>query len=227
MPQSSNDLDERFTRGSLLSRATMALGALIGATVTLPVAGFAIVPSFIRQRRRPVDLGPIDAFPEGEYTVVTFVADPSAGAISRRAAYIRNNGLVGAVPSFTILSSRCTHVGCPTQPNGPLFPTRERITTTNGGDVSILPARPSGFGCPCHGSQFDTEGNRIAGPAVRALDRYEFSIKNGRLYLGRQYSVSSVTGTGPDARIHAVPLEPAGEPASGVESLLYPIQPSS
>ena len=34
----------------------------------------------------------------------------------------------------------------------------------------------SGFGCPCHGGQYDTEGNRIAGPPVRALDRYGFSI---------------------------------------------------
>jgi Rieske Fe-S protein len=197
--------DERFTRNRLLGRATITLGALLGAAVTLPVAGFAILPSFLGQRRRAVDVGPIDAFPEGAYTVVTFLTDPQAGAISRRAAYIRNNGLVGGTPSFTILSSRCTHVGCPTQPNGPLFPKRERISPTNGGDVRIVPAQPSGFGCPCHGSQFDTEGNRTAGPAPRALDRYEFSIQDGRLYLGRLYSVSKVEGAGARARIPAVP----------------------
>ena len=36
------------------------------------------------------------------------------------------------------MSSRCTHVGCPTQPNGPLFPKRQRSS----GDVTIVPTPP-------------------------------------------------------------------------------------
>jgi Rieske [2Fe-2S] domain len=86
---------------------------------------------------------------------------------------------------------------------------------------------PAGFGCPCHGSQFDTEGNRTAGPAPRALDRYQFSIRNGRLVLGDLYSVSRVEGTGAAARIRSFKLKGAGEPATGPESLLYPLDPSS
>lgn len=121
------------------------------------------------------------------------------------------------------MSSRCTHVGCPTQPNGPLFKNRQR----SAGGVTIVPTRPSGFGCPCHGSQFDTEGNRTAGPAPRALDRYEFSISHGRLYLGKLFSVSRVDGAGSDARIHGYDLQGAGQPVSGVESWLYPLEPSA
>jgi Rieske Fe-S protein len=52
--------------------------------------------------------------------------------------------------------------------------------------MGLVPTQPAGFGCPCHGSQFDNEGNGTAGPAPRALDRYEFSIHNGHLWLGRQ-----------------------------------------
>ena len=38
--------------------------------------------------------------------------------------------------------------------------------------MTLIPtSRPAGFVCPCHGGQYDTEGNRIAGPPVRALDR--------------------------------------------------------
>lgn len=84
----------------------------------------------------------------------------------------------------------------------------------------------AGFGCPCHGSQFDNEGNRTAGPAARALDRYEFSIHNGRLVLGRLYSVSHVAGTGAQARIRSFPLHDPGQPVTGAESWLYPISPS-
>jgi Rieske Fe-S protein len=198
------------------------LGGLVALGAALPAAGLAIVPSFVRRPTRPVDLGPISAFPAGEFTAVTFLTDPDAGEISRRAAYIRYNGLLGTEPSFTIMSNRCTHVGCPTQPNGPLFENRTRTTDA----VTIVPTRPSGFGCPCHGSQFDTEGNRIAGPAPRALDRYEFSIRNGHLYLGKLISVSRVDGAGTDARIHGYALQGAGQPVSGAESWLYPIDPS-
>jgi Rieske Fe-S protein len=217
---------ERFPRSRFLERVTLGLGGLVALGVAVPAAGFAILPSLLGQRRRPVDLGPISAFPEGQFVVATFLADPQAGEVSRRAAYIRNNGLLGKVPSFTIISSRCTHVGCPTQPNGPVFPQQRRAERTADGEVGLIPAQPSGFGCPCHGSQFDNEGNRTAGPAPRALDRYQFSIRNGRLSLGDLYSVSRVDGTGAQALIASFALKGDGEPATGPEAWLYPVDPS-
>jgi Rieske Fe-S protein len=159
--------------------------------------------------------------------VATFLADPQAGEVSRRAAYVRSNGLLENVPSFTIMSSRCTHVGCPTQPNGPVFVAQRRAEHTNDGEVGLVPATPAGFGCPCHGSQFDNEGNRTAGPAPRALDRYEFSIRNGHLVLGNLYSVSRVSGTGAQALIGKFALKGDGEPATGPESWLYPVDAPS
>jgi Rieske Fe-S protein len=213
-------------RDAFLKRATLALGGLVGALVALPVVGFAILPSFIRTRRPQVDVGPLADFPEGQYMVTTFLLDPTAGAVSRRTAYVRNNGLLGAVPSFTVISSRCTHVGCPTQPNGPLFTQQRKSIGTQESPVSLTPADPAGgFGCPCHGSQFDPEGNRTAGPAARALDRYEFSIDNGRLTLGDTFSVSRVEGSGAQARIHRFGLQGPGQPVDGLESWLYPVQP--
>jgi Rieske Fe-S protein len=226
-PRDETD-EERFPRSRLLERATLALGGLVALGVGVPAAGLAILPSLLGQRRRPVDLGPISAFPEGEFVVATFLADPQAGEVSRRSAYVRNNGLLGNLPSFTIMSSRCTHVGCPTQPNGPVFlQQRKAERTAGGGEVGLVPTQPSGFGCPCHGSQFDNEGNRTAGPAPRALDRYEFSIRNGRLTLGNLYSVSRVSGTGAQARIPKFALKGDGEPATGLESLLYPVDAPS
>lgn len=219
--------DERYSRSRLLERATLGIGGLVGLAIALPTAGFALLPSFLGGKQRPVDLGPTAAFPEGEFVIATFLADRQAGEVSRRAVYVRNNGLLGTVPSFTIMSSRCTHVGCPTQPNGPAFPQQRRAEHTSAGEVGLVPTQPSGFGCPCHGSQFDNEGNRTAGPAPRALDRYEFSIRNGHLVLGRLYSVSRVDGTGAQANIHAYTLRGAGEPASGPEAWLYPLGPSS
>jgi Rieske Fe-S protein len=219
---------ERFPRSRLLERATLGLGGLVAAGVALPAIGAAVLPAFSHTKARAIDLGPIGAFPQGEFVIATFLSDPQAGEISRRAAFVRNNGFVGKSPSFTIMSSRCTHVGCPTQPNGPIFVQKEKFRRTNVGEIKVVPTLPAGgFGCPCHGSQFDTEGNRTAGPAPRALDRYQFSVRNGRLILGPIYSVSRVDGAGGTARIHSFKRLGDGEPASGPESLLYPLDPIS
>jgi len=215
---------ERVSRDRFLKRATIGLGGVIAAAVALPAAGLAILPSLEAPRRRGVDLGPITEFPQDAYVIATFLTDPAAGEVSRRSAYIRNNGLLGNVPSFTIMSSRCTHVGCPTQPLGLVLPAR--VHQPAGSPVGLATTEAvSGFSCPCHGSAFDDEGNRTAGPAPRALDRYQFSIRNGHLVLGRLYSVSHVDGAGAGARIHAYSLLQAGQPATGIESLLYPLQP--
>ena len=224
MPES--EPAERFPRNRFLEGATLGLGALIGVIVTLPAAGFALLPGFLKQKQHKVDLGPISGFEENKWKIVTFVRDPTHGEISRRTAFVRNNGLLNGVPSFTILSNRCAHVGCPVQPGGPVFAKEEKTIKSHNGEVLITPMLPAaGYICPCHGGSYDQEGNRIAGPPVRGLDRYEFDIVNGRLVLGDLYSVIKVEGSGKTAKIKAVELHGPGQHADGPESWLYPLQP--
>ncbi len=223
-PDSEEEI-ERFPRSKFLEGTTLGLGAVIGGIVTLPVVGFAAAPAFLHQGSKDVDLGPIDNFPEGQFVIATFMSDPAAGEVSRRTAYVRNNGAVEGEPSFTIVSNRCVHLGCPVQPNGPVFDDQAKKATTDAGEVTLIPTQPAGFGCPCHGGQYDTEGNRTAGPPVRALDRFEFSIKNSRLILGKPFSVGEVDGEGGEARIKKYRLAGPGEHVDGPESILYPLQP--
>ena len=49
-------------RSGFLAGATLGLGAAIGGLITLPIAGFTIIPGFIRQQHTKVDLGPIANF---------------------------------------------------------------------------------------------------------------------------------------------------------------------
>jgi Rieske Fe-S protein len=218
---------ERFPRSVFLEASTLGLGALIGAIVTLPVLGFAVLPAFLKQGHKDVDLGPIENFPEGQYVVATFVSDAKQGYISRRSAFIRNNGMADGKPSFTCISNRCVHLGCPVQPGGPVFDSKKKEVSSAGhGPVELIPALPAaGFICPCHGGAYDQEGNRIAGPPVRALNRFEFLIKDGHLILAGMYSVSSVSGTGATARIHKYQLAGPGQHIDGPEAWLYPVQP--
>ena len=109
-----------------LEGATLGLGAVIGGIVTFPVVGFAVVPPFLNQGHPEVDLGPLETSRRASSCVATFMENPTQGEVSRRTAYIRNNGLLGEQPSFTIISNRCAHLGCPVQPGGPLSTTRRR-----------------------------------------------------------------------------------------------------
>jgi Rieske Fe-S protein len=216
------DAGERYPRAKFLELSTLGLGGVLGGLVTAPAIGFMVAPAFLKQGQKDHDIGPLSAFPDGKFVVATFMLDASQGEVSRRTAYVRSNGPVKGQPSFTIISNHCAHLGCPVQPNGPL----DDKGTTHQGDVTLIPTISiAGFGCPCHGGQYDTEGNRTSGPPVRALDRYSFSIRNGRLFLGKPFSVSHVDGVGATAKIHKWTLAYPGEPVGGIESWLYPIQP--
>jgi Rieske Fe-S protein len=222
------DEPKKFARSRFLEASTLGLGGVIGGVLTVPVAGFALLPGFLGQKRHEVDLGPITDFPEGKWFITTFVVDPKVGDVSRRTAFVRNNGLLGNVPSFTIISNRCAHLGCPVQANGPtgaILGEKNVVEHTQNGPVLMQPVVPAGFGCPCHGGQYDTEGNRTAGPPVRGLDRYAFDIKDGRLILLSTYSVTHVDGTGAQAKIHKYKLAGPGEHINGWEQILYPLQP--
>ena len=219
---------ERYPRSTFLELSTLGLGAAIGAIVTVPIVGFAVVPGFVDQKQKKVDLGPLRNFPEGEFVIATFMIDPEQGEVSRRTAYIRNNGLLNGAPSFTIISNRCAHLGCPVQPNGLIQDRQAKDVKPPGATtIHLIPVQSVvGFGCPCHGGQYNTEGNRTAGPPVRSLDRYEYGIDHGRLILLSTYSVGTVQGIGKDAKIKKYPLTGPGEHVDGPEAWLYPIQPS-
>lgn len=70
--------------------------------------------------------------------------------------------IVRTTDRLYVLSSVCTHRGC----------------TLGVKENSIL--------CPCHGSKFSNDGQRIAGPAVDPLIRYGVSLdSNNRLIVDR------------------------------------------
>ena len=60
---------------------------------------------------------------------------------------------------FAAVSSICTHRGCTVDLGGP------------------------GFACPCHGSQYNREGQVMRGPASRALTRYPVRANGDELVI--------------------------------------------
>ncbi len=212
-----------YPRSKFLEASLIGLSGALGAVLTLPVLGFMVLPSFTDVETDDADLGPLENFPEGEYVIATYLANPAQGEVTRRTAFVRNNGQSEAgQPSFTILYSRCVHMGCPVQPNGPI----DEEARKDVGGVELRPVLAQSFGCPCHGGLYDAEGNRTAGPPVRSLDRYTFSIRNGNLVLHDLYAVGGVSGTGASATISRYPWSTPGTHVDGISAWLYPIVPS-
>jgi Rieske Fe-S protein len=168
----SNDA-RGVTRGKFLGVVTVGVGAAVGSVVAAPALGLVLAPATGEATFRPVALGPVSRFTaESGFrpAAAPYVEDPAQPVTSSGLAYVHHTGGSSAdwlAPDamFVVYSNRCTHVGCPVQ------------------------ATPGGFACPCHGSQFDKRGARTAGPAVRPLDRFQWEIRGGDLWITRRWSV--------------------------------------
>jgi Rieske Fe-S protein len=223
-PAEAEEVD-RFPRNQFLELTTLGIGGVITGIVALPVVGFAILPAFTNQEIPGVDLGPTDNFPEGEWIEVTYLLDPDQGGVSRRTAFVRYNGTVNELPSYTLISNRCVHLGCPVQASGPRNEEERKAVQVSDVELSLTPVLPANYSCPCHGGAYDTEGNRTAGPPVRALDRFKYDIIDGHLVLVERYSVAKVEGEGANAKIYAYGIQGPGEHVDGFSGWLYPLQP--
>ncbi len=62
--------------------------------------------------------------------------------------------MVNTDQGVNVLYKICTHLGC-------IYPWSDAAGI---------------FACPCHGSQFQLNGDYIAGPAPRALDKFKFEV---------------------------------------------------
>jgi Rieske Fe-S protein len=201
---SQHDNRIKTTRRGLLGIATVGLGAAIGGTIAAPVAGYVLAPTTSGETFRPVSLGTVSSFTSEtgfQPSPAPYVEDPTQPLVSSGLAYVHHTGgtdhdWLAPQAMFVVFSNRCTHVGCPAQ------------------------ATSGGFACPCHGSQFDQRGARIAGPAIRPLDRFQWEIRNDQLWITNRWSVLL---DGDHVRYY--PVKSPGQPLEGqlpAADALYP-----
>ncbi|MDX6522465.1 MAG: menaquinol-cytochrome c reductase iron-sulfur subunit [Gaiellales bacterium] len=202
-----NDKDSGTTRRGFLGVATVGLGATIGGVIAAPAVGYVLAPAAQETTFKPVALGPVGRFTsESGFapTAAPYAEDAAQPLVSSGLAYVHHTGRssrdwLAADAMFVVFSNRCTHVGCPAQANG------------------------AGFACPCHGSAFDQQGARIAGPAVRPLDRFQWEIRSdGNLWITQRWSVLIERG-----QARYFPVKSPGQPLNGqlpsiVADISYP-----
>ena len=164
------------TRRRFLAGTLGWVSAAVAAALGIPAAAAVVWPSFRKTSHgwSPVarlgdpEPGQPDLSVEGTPILTQFtslVQDAYLRAEPRNTAiFVRNDG--GG--KFTVYDVRCTHLGCP----------------VNYKDET------SRYYSPCHGGVFDDEGRVLAGPPPRPLDRYEYKVEQGVLYVGALYQVN-------------------------------------
>jgi menaquinol-cytochrome c reductase iron-sulfur subunit len=152
-----------MTRRRLLEVVLGAVATAISVTLAVPAVAFLGFPT--RQRTvgagdDPIDVGALDALPEGKPTRVTVVAPTQRDAwttVSRVALggcwLVKDGGDVRA------LSTVCPHAGCAVDWDEP----------------------EGAFVCPCHDSRFARSGERLSGPAPRPMDTLAVEVRDGRV----------------------------------------------
>ncbi len=140
-----------ISRRDFIKLATVSVGGLIGAAIGIPGIIYLVDPALEAGGKDAwVPLGPLENLPIGKPTLVTFVRSKVNGWEKTSNSYgvfiIRRSE-----NEVAVISNRCTHLSC-------------RVNWDEEKQAYI---------CPCHDASFDIDGNVLAGPPPRPLDRYE------------------------------------------------------
>jgi Rieske Fe-S protein len=140
-----------ISRRDFIKLATLTVGGVISAAIGIPSVFYLVTPALEASGKDAwVPLGPLENFPIGTPTLVTFVRSKVNGWEKTSNSY----GVFVIRKSDTdvlVLSNRCTHLSCRVNWN------EEKQT----------------YICPCHDATFSLDGEVLGGPPPRPLDRYE------------------------------------------------------
>jgi Rieske Fe-S protein len=150
------------TRRVFLFKAAVAMNAIVGAVLAVPLLGYILGPSLKKSSEVGswIPLGSVEEFPMGETRLAEFVSPVKSlgdGETAKVACWVRRT----STGSFQVFAINCAHLGCPVR----WF------------------AQAKLFLCPCHGGAYYETGERAAGPPERGLFQYRTRIENGALMI--------------------------------------------
>ena len=153
--------DQAVSRRGFLGLATWAIGGLIGAGMAIPAVAYIVGPALQGTKSQEwIRLGSSAKVEPG--LPALFKA-----RIQRKTGWIVNEEVLSVYVGtdngrdFVAMSNVCTHLGC-------------RVRWI---------ADQQQFFCPCHNGVFDKDGNVLAGPPPRPLDRYEVKVEDGQIFI--------------------------------------------
>ena len=197
---------ETVTRRRFMEGGAQLAGGVAVAAIALPALGFALGPLFEEtEPERWEDVGPTDDFNDETYVPKVISLVPQVGDAGKTTIYVRafndeKDKVVKGEKSlpYVAISTRCAHLGCP---------------------VRYIQASQK-FVCPCHGGVYGFEGQVEGGPPVRPLDRFYTRVTNGRVEVGKRFSLNSQLHRFPH------PRDPSNH-LDGLWQYLYPGRPTT
>jgi menaquinol-cytochrome c reductase iron-sulfur subunit len=150
------------TRRTFHLAAIYALAALITLLLAIPTILYFLISPRLRKESRYFDAGDVSELTTGSPVEVSFQESRLDGwrlATEKKTAWV----VKGNHNQIIAFGPRCTHLGC----------------------AYHWESAENSFICPCHGSLFSIEGEVLAGPAPRPLDRFRVKVQNNRLLIGQ------------------------------------------
>jgi Rieske Fe-S protein len=151
------------SRKKRLVTVIVVLGIGISMMIALPIVSYFLSPAWQKNSATEAVIGRVSDLEINQPQFVVYEERVKDGwyvsTVSKGVWLVTTDGktVIGFDP-------RCTHLACPYSWN------------------SIANC----FQCPCHGGKFDINGNVLAGPPPRPLDRLEITIQNGQILTNDQ-----------------------------------------
>lgn len=161
-------ISRRSFFGALLSVGTAGMGAMLAA----PVLRFVLYPLYTKDKQSKwsriglVDQLPPAGGPPVRKDVTFHQLDGWREVVTTESVYVRRK----KDGTCLVFSSICPHLGCNVSWQG----SQER------------------FFCPCHGSVFNRDGDRVAGPAPRGMDELSTKQEGGDLLVHFEFFRANV-----------------------------------
>ncbi len=152
---------ELISRREFMVGAIGLLNSLIAAFLAVPGVGYLLTPLLRKHPGDWIRIGPLNRFAPGAPRKALFTYRSASGyQVGEKSGFVWILRRREDSPPV-VYSPVCTHMGC-------------NVSWTD---------RERKFKCPCHGGEYDIDGNVIAGPPPRPLDRLAVKVEHDELYI--------------------------------------------
>jgi len=158
MKENKKVLDRR----NFMKATIAAIGGFIGVALGAPAVAYVIGPAQKAEDTDWIRLGSINKVEMNVPTLFKTVIQTQTGWVSSEEEFsvyvLTENG-----QDFSVMSNVCTHLGC---------------------RVRWIPEQGEFF-CPCHNGVFAKDGSVVDGPPPRPLDKFEYKVEDGSIFVKR------------------------------------------